>query len=995
MAARVFNIPTGTPFADALAAGLLDRHGGEPDTLARVNVLLPTRRACRSLREAFLRVQGGTLMLPMLRPLGDVEEDAMAVSAFATPWEGNTGQVLDLAPAITPLRRQMMLARLILRQEQSADIGRTDPGSPGGGAMVPDRALFLASELGALLDLMQTEDVGFEALEAIVPASLAEHWQKTLNFMRLVTHHWPRILAADGTLDPMERRKLLMRAQADQWRQAPPADPVYAAGSTGTVPATAELMAVIAGLPQGAVILPGLDVAMAPAAWDAIDASHPQAAMKTLIGHLRVDRGDVEVWGHWSGWAGSPERVALVARALRPSAAWDAGDLSEPGGAAIPGFHYMECPGPEHEARAIALVLREALEQPDHTAALVTPDRNLARRVAAELKRWGLQIDDSAGVPLAQSPAGAFLRLTAEMTAQNVAPVAFLSAMKHPLAAGGLAPGAFRAQVRWLETAVLRGPRPGPGFYGIDAALSAADHASEGSADWLRPIARAAAELRGEIAKDDADLATLVRAHVRFAEYLARDNTRAGDQRLWAHDDGEAAAVWVSEVLAAASAAPKIDGRHYPMVLDTLMAGAVVRPAYGRHPRLHIWGTLEARLQQADVVVLGGLNEGTWPGEPKPDPWLSRPMREEAGLPVPEQRAGLSAHDFVQAAAAPVAVLTRATKVGGQPTVPSRWLECLGAAMRGQGVAFSPSPWLAWQAKLVHPGPARAIDPPAPNPPLAARPRKLSATQIETWVRDPYGIYARHVLRLRALDDLDEDPGAKGRGVIIHDALDKFVTAFPVDIPDDGVRRLIEIGKKSFGPLLDRPGVWAFWWPRFERVAEWFVGHEKERRLLAKIVGSEVHGTLELPGPGGGFVVTAIADRIEKLADGNLVIVDYKTGSAPENQEIESGFSPQLAVEAVIAAAGGFDNIDAATAKQFAIWQLRGGVEAGKVKDYPRLDVADAVERTGVGLVNYIAAFDNLDMPYRSRPRPENGPKFSDYDHLARVQEWSATGDEE
>ena len=262
-------------------------------------------------------------------------------------------------------------------------------------------------------------------------------------------------------------------------------------------------------------------------------------------------------------------------------------------------------------------------------------------------------------------------------------------------------------------------------------------------------------------------------------------------------------------------------------------------------------------------------------------------------------------------------------------------------------------------------------------------------------MRDPYGIYARHVLRLRALDDLDEDPGAKGRGVIIHDALDKFVTAFPVDIPDDGVRRLIEIGKKSFGPLLVRPGVWAFWWPRFERVAEWFVGHEKERRLLAKIVGSEVHGTLELPGPGGGFVVTAIADRIEKLADGNLVIVDYKTGSAPENQEIESGFSPQLAVEAVIAAAGGFDNIDAATAKQFAIWQLRGGVEAGKVKDYPRLDVADAVERTVVGLVNYIAAFDNLDMPYRSRPRPENGPKFSDYDHLARVQEWSATGDEE
>jgi ATP-dependent helicase/nuclease subunit B len=985
MGARVFNIPTGIPFADALAVGLLERHGDDADLLARVTVLLPTRRACRSLGEAFLRVQSGTLLLPLLRPLGDVEEDALVVSGFGDQWEGDTGQALDLPPSITPLRRQMMLARLVMQTE----IG-----------MAPDRALFLASELGTLLDLMQTEEIGFKALENIVPADLAEHWQKTLDFMGLVTRSWPEVLAEDETLDPAERRKLLMKAQADQWRAAPPTDPVYAAGSTGTVPATAELMAVICALPNGAIVLPGLDMTMDRAVWDAIDPTHPQATIKHLIGCLGVDRNDVVEWKHPLAGPKSPDRVALVAQALRPAAAWD---VPDPGGSTgdgpvqTPGLHFMECASPESEARAIAVVLRETLETPNRTAALVTRDRDLARRVAAELTRWGLKIDDSAGVPLAQTSVGSFLRLTADMIAQQIAPVPLLAALKHPLASGGMETGTFRAQVRRLERAVLRGTRPAPGFEGIDGALKSLRKPRPELRDWLKPIAAAAAEFEAEIAKGNGELASLVRAHVKFAEFLAGSNETAGDQRLWAHADGEAASAWVSEVLAAASSAPNIDGGYYPLVLDALVVGSVVRPAYGRHPRLHIWGTLEARLQQADVLVLGGLNEGTWPMEPSPDPWLSRPMRAAAGLPLPEQRVGLAAHDFVQAVAAPVAVLTRSTKIAGQPTVPSRWLERLAATMNGRGIHFAPSPWLDWQDELDQPDPLGAVqfEAPAPTPPLAVRPRQLSATQIETWVRDPYGIYARFILKLRALDAIDEDPGAKDRGTIIHDALNKFMTAFPVDIPDDAVQQLVEIGKKSFGPLLDRPGVWAFWWPRFERMAEWFVGHEKERRLVAKIVGSEVKGTLEISGPGGAFVVTAIADRIEKLADGSLVIVDYKTGAAPENQDIESGFSPQLAVEAVIAAAGGFDDIDAATVSQFATWQLRGGVEAGKVKDYPRLDVADAVERTGVGLVNYIAAFEDLDMPYRSQPRPENGPKFSDYDHLARVQEWSATGDEE
>ncbi|MBT5860323.1 MAG: double-strand break repair protein AddB, partial [Alphaproteobacteria bacterium] len=528
MAARVFNIPTGIPFADALAAGLLHRHGGDPDALGRVTVLLPTRRACRSLREAFLRVHSGALMLPLLRPLGDVEEDALAISGTGDYWQGDANQALDMPPAITPLRRQMMLARLVMQNE----VG-----------MVPDRALFLASELGTLLDLMQTEEIGFEALADIVPANLAEHWQKTLKFMELVTENWPEILAEDGSLDPAERRKLLMKAQADHWRATPPSDPVYAAGSTGTVPATAELMAVIGDLANGAIVLPGLDVAMEPQAWDAIEATHPQATMKHLIGRLGVDRHDVGEWEHPlegpQNRAETADRVALVAQALRPAAAWQApkpDGQNETGGAQISGLHYMECAGPEYEARAIAVVLREALETPKRTAALVTPDRDLARRVAAELTRWGLKIDDSAGVPLAQTPVGSFLRLTADMIVQQIAPVPLLAALKHPLACGGTDGGTFRAQVRRLERAVLRGTRPTPGFDGLDRALKSLKKPRPDLRDWLKPIAAAGADFESEIAKKgDGDLAKLVRAHVQFAEFLAGTEVLPGDQRLWAH----------------------------------------------------------------------------------------------------------------------------------------------------------------------------------------------------------------------------------------------------------------------------------------------------------------------------------------------------------------------------------------------------------------------------------------------------------------------------
>jgi ATP-dependent helicase/nuclease subunit B len=425
-------------------------------------------------------------------------------------------------------------------------------------------------------------------------------------------------------------------------------------------------------------------------------------------------------------------------------------------------------------------------------------------------------------------------------------------------------------------------------------------------------------------------------------------------------------------------------------MLDALMAGQVVRPRFGRHPRLNIWGPLEARLQSADLVVLGGLNEGGWPADPAPDPWMSRPMRESFGLPLPERRIGLAAHDFAQLICAREVVLTRAQKTEGTPTVPSRWLLRLETVLAGCGLidAFRPDArWLGLQQGLIAADEHRPIDPPAPCPPVSARPRRLSVTRIETWVRDPYAVYARDILRLRPLDPLEADPGAAERGTIIHEALDRFLRAYPDALPDDALERLSAIGAEAFGATLARPAVRAFWWPRFERIARWFLSREAERRAMVAATATEISGRLEIDGPAGPFVLTATADRIDRLAGGGLVIIDYKTGAAPSDKQVWAGYAPQLPLEAAMAHRGGFDGIAAGPVEELAHWRLTGGNPPGEVRAIGG-DLSELAAEAHDGLVKLIAAFDAAETPYYVIPNPARIPRFNDYEHLERLGEW-------
>jgi ATP-dependent helicase/nuclease subunit B len=1006
---NLYTIAPDRPFLATLAEGLLAIAGDDPLALPRITVLLPTRRAVRGLRDAFLRTvpngrePGTPLLLPRMRPIGDLDSDELSLV------EGvSDGGNLAVPPAIPEMRRRLLLTRLVL--EWGKRRGR-DP-------LLPGQAAALAASLARFLDTVATEDASFSRLADLAPADLAEHWQIVRTFLEILPQSWPGILAAEGVLDPAERRNRLLAQQAATWRRSPPRGPVIAAGLTGGIPAMTELISVVAALDRGAVILPGLDRCCDAAQWAAIEAdeAHPQHLMAMLLNPLGLAPTDIRDWPGdaltrlaplgplsrsageggpspqgWVGeglspvWSASPRsrRVRLIGEAMRPAATTDAWrKLPSLSADTLAGLSRYDCAGAHEEALTVALLLRRKLETPGATAALVTPDRELARRVAAELRRWGIEIDDSAGLPLNRTPPGVFLRLVLDLAASGLAPVPLLAALKHPLAAGGLAPAALRDLTRALERAIL-GPRPAPGFAGLRAALAAADTRLRRFADRLEACLGALPDL---LAAESVSLARLAAGHIEAAERLAATDTEAGSARLWREAAGETAARFSHELIDAAGDFPPLPGHHYPALFEALAAGAVVRPAFGRHPRLAIWGLVEARLQQADLVVLGGLNEGGWPGPAAHDPWMSRQMRREFKIAVPERAIGIAAHDFAQAIAAPEVALTRAARSEGVPTVPSRWLLRLDTVLRAVGLdgALGPDAAVQAAAQLLDAAEYRPLPPPEPRPPLAARPRRLSVTQVETWLGDPYAIYARHILGLKALDELDADPGRADLGIRIHQALAEFVRLFPRELPEDAAARLLAIGRASFGPVLSRPGAWAFWWPRFERIVRWLVAEEEAHRSAIVESFSERKGSLTLQMPGGPFELTAEADRIDRLAAGGFLLVDYKTGALPTKKTVQAGFAPQLPLEGAIMRDGSFGMVSGAPAA-LQYWQLGGGDPAGKRVGIDDGDPGALIDRAIARLRALIACFDDPSTPYLAMPARQWEPRFSDYRHLERV----------
>ena len=991
---RWFTIAPHRAFLDDLAAGLLaELEPRGPDALSDAVVLTPTRRGARALAEAFVRAAGGrALLLPQIRAVGDLDEGE-------PPFEPGDLSA-DLQPAVTPLRRRFELARLVVAN--AGVLGREpDPAS----------ALDLADALAGFLDSCAIEEVNpRERLPDLAPGDLAEHWMRSVDFLRIAGVEWPRRLDELGLLDVTERRTRLLRALADQWSARPPAHPLVAAGSTGTAPAAADLLRVVAAAPQGAVVLPGLDLALAPEVWERLPGeqgeAHPQGAMARLLKRAGVARAAVRPWPGSAPGPGdlrSLARARVVNEALRPAEATEdwlsvLAEFQEQGRPAgidpltvgLEGLSVLAALDEEGAAAQAAVLLREALETPGKTAALVTPDPALARRVSARLWRWGITVDNSAGAPLAQFPAGVLLTLLARAVADPLDPATLLAIAKHPLTLGGMKPSTL-GRARWLlERRGLRGQRPA-GWTALEERLGENDEAKALAAHLRDAIAHAAAPFDAGPAAAEVAVRALAEAMERVG---SDDGGRLGE--LWAGPGGEAAASLVAALVEDGAGLPPATPLGFAQLVESLALQAAVRTGGAVHPRLQILGAIEARLVRADRLVLAGLEEGTWPRPAPVDPFLSRPMRAELGLPPPERRTGLSAHDFAQAACAPEVVMIHAERRGSQPAVKSRWLWRLETLARGAGVALPSRPEVAgWaralDAAIPDPPPELRLAPrPEPTPPLEARPRTMGVTRVEEWVRNPYATYARFVLALKPLDRPDEPVEARQRGTAVHKAFERF--ALDGDPRAEAFERLLLQELEAAGlrrarmarerPLARRLSQW---------ITEWQAGRD------AAEVTPEAQGELALPAAGGPFTVTAKADRLERRP-GGVDVLDFKTGTTPTGPQVRAGFSPQLTLTAAILAQGGFAGLGPSAPGDLMYVKVTGRRVAGEamVRGRGGGDSADMAARALEGLRAHVARYDDAAYPYRAWTAPQFiKDAAGDYDHLARTWEWHVKGEDE
>lgn len=989
-APRWFTIPAHRPFLEDLAAGVVAAlPPTDPASLAEAVILVPTRRAGRALAHAFLTAAGTkAVLLPQIRALGDLDEGE-------APFE--PGELsLDLPPAISPWRRRFELARLVAENEHLLE-RRLDALS----------ALELADALALFLDACQIEETGDpRAVEALVEGELARHWQATARFLNLALEVWPDRLRDMGLVDVAARRVMLLRRLGEAWRERPTDQVIIAAGSTGSAPAAADLLAAIAGAPRGCVVLPGLDKSLADKAWIDVDEQHPQGGLKRLLDRFALTREAVADWnpaaelesaGRW--------RRRLINEALRPPAStadWlaqidaltgeGAATGIDPIARGLDGLRVVSARNEDEAAAVAALLLRETLETPEATAALITPDAALARRVAARLTRWGVGVESSAGRPLAGAPVAVLAALVARAVADPADPTLLLAIAKHPLTRLGLDEEALAAAQVSLERRGLRGPRPGD-WEALERRLAA--HA--GGLDLARRL-RAALAPASEVFDVGAAPPRLAAAALtRALESLAADaNGDAGG--LWGGAAGESAAGLLSALIHEADGLPPATPAGFAELVTGLLAGQPLRGGAPAHPRITILGVLEARLVRADRLILAGLEEGVWPRGAGVDPFLSRPMRHSLGLPPPERRVGLSAHDFAQAACAPDVVLINAERRGGTPAVASRWLWRLRTLVEGAGLTLPTRDDLLAIARgldaPLNPAPAslRTAARPAPTPPLAARPRRMAVTSVERWVRDPYALYARYILDLRPIDPPDTPIEALARGTAIHAAFERFSLEHPHDLPDDAetifagmvIDALVEAGM-PLGRMARERALAA-------NVAPWVIDFERERRPGSRLL-VEVTGEYQFATPGGPFTLTAKADRIEvhgSVAD----IIDFKTGLPPGVNEVKAGFAPQLTLTGAILAAGGFADVGPLAPGQLVYARISGGRVPGKVNVLCEAgDSPDLAAAALTGLKRRIAQFDDPRTPYVSWAAPKFiARQHSDYNHLARLWEWRVIG---
>lgn len=960
---RIFAQEPGADFAAALVQGLRARLADHPpEAMARVRILLNTARMRERVRAAFLAAGPG--FLPQLGLVADLG---------AAPLPG--------AVQVSPLRRRLELAQMVRKLLEA------EPG------LAPRRAAFaLAESLARLLDEMQMEAVDLARLDRLDISNHSAHWERSLRFIRLITG----FLSAQAGSDPAARQRQAVERLVDDWRATPPEHPILIAGSSGSRGTTAQLMQAVARLPQGAVVLPGFDFDMPAPVWGALDdpllnEDHPQFRFARLLRALDLPAGAVQRWA--GPQAPDPARSRLVSLALRPAPVTDRWLAEGPGLGdlltATQGLSLIEAPTPRAEALAIAFCLRDAALN-GQKAALITPDRAIARQVTAALDRWHLRPDDSAGRPLGLSAPGRFLRLSAASLAGVPAAADLIALLKHPITHSATARGPHLRHTRDWELWLRRKSIP-------HADAQALRNWAEGDparADWQVWLEHALASMNAATGTEEHPLGTWLARHRALAEALAAGvDGGQGAGALWQEAAGAEAAALFAALETDAEAGGMLSHDDYIALLETIIAGRAVRESAASHPDIMIWGPQEARAQDADLLVLAGLNDGVWPAAPDPDPWFNRRMRLDAGLLLPERRIGLSAHDFQQAIGARQVVLTRALRDAEAETIPSRWLNRLKNLIAGLPSQNGPAALQAmiargaqWHMQAqrfegdmspVPPACARRNPRPAPAPPVHSRPKVLPVTAIKQLIRDPYHIYARHILGLRPLDPLTPQADARLRGTVLHRIVETYTRAHPVGSAGD-ISAFLAISETILAEDVPWHAARVFWQARLAGVADAFVRWHAE--TPGTPVLTERRGALRLEAM--DFTLTGQPDRIDLLPDGRLMIFDYKTGQLPSANQ-QAHFDKQLILLALMAEDGAFDGLDAAEVAGASFVGLGAGFKLSDA-DVSAQSLHDHREQ----FARLIGAYRRREQGYAARRALTKDSDRSDYDHLSRLGEW-------
>lgn len=1031
-APKLASIPPGAPYLPTLVDALLSGDliegfapGDNPLALSSATIWVPTRRAVRALASEFTaRLDFEVALLPTIRALGDVDEESLFFEESG---------LLDLQPTVSPLEKHLDLTRLV-----SAWADQLNPKQrelyEGNEIIMPSSlsdAVWFAADLSRLMDTVATEEVDWGALKTLVPDEYNEWWKLTLEFLKIASEYWPAKLIEKGLTDGATQRVKMLRAQEQLYRQQGSSGPVIAAGSTGSIPATAELLKTISKMGNGIVVLPGLDRDLDEETWQKIDLpdndrdnsgtapGHPQYGLKKLLGHIGCSIGDIRHIGGIDDRSTGYARVreTLLSEALRPSfstGAWhDLKFTDKQRSQAFNGVTIIEAKGEREEALAIALALRETLEDRNKTAALVTPDRNLARRVAIEMHRFGIPLDDSAGQPLRNQPSGTFARLILKLAFKEPDPIALISLIKHPRALFGSAPERARHAARLFELAIIRGslvpPKAGE-YHAIACQIHNRVVADENRihrsikrfspTDWedLKWLCQVLDQIfcAEEIDSNTPQpLNQLAMQTVRYLESCAL-NKEGELTGLYGGEDGKALYAFLGELLDKGS---KLDAKpsEWPEIFDALLGHQVVRPLSSTHPRVSILGPLEARLQTYDRVILGGLNEKTWPAATQNDPFLSRPMKTALGLPPPERRTGLAAHDFQILLGMEDVVLTRSIKLGNAPTVMSRWVQRMNMVageatteqMHSRGQKF-----IDWSKTIdACDHPPKTCPQPKPAPPLKVRPKKLSITEIDKWIADPYAIYAKHILQLNALEPFHRDADARERGTLYHEILEEFVLLVPDPNVEDALEQLLSIARHQFNVTEVPPEFAALWWPRFTTIANAFLKWHREQSSKIQMTLVEQGGSTDKDL--NGFTLSGKIDRIDIMKDGSFSLFDYKTGLQPKPAQVNKLAAPQLPLGAALATAivekavhpSGLAYVRLRPEEDLKVeWVGRQGSKSPSAEEL--------MENSWERLAQLIEAYRDPNKQYWSKARIISDKDWvSDYDHLARVREWS-TGDE-